>query len=89
MPILGRERTSDRKCRLTDLVVLVDGGEFPEGVWESHSAVISLEVHEFPFLSSLLLIHVRLVGEAIQLRVALCKAQHWFISKTSELHEIN
>lgn len=66
--ILGK--TTD----LTDLMVSVDGGEFPQRVWQSHSAVISLEVQEVPFPLPLMLINVRLKGEAIQLRVTLCKA---------------
>lgn len=62
---------------LSDLVVLVDRGEFPQGVWQSHSAVISLEVYEVPFLLLLLLVSVGLIGEAVQLLITLCKAKHW------------
>lgn len=57
--------------RVAHLVVLVDGGEFPQGVGESHSAVISLGVQKVPFLPPLRLVDVGFIGEAVQLLAAL------------------
>ena len=75
--IFGWKAATGHRCQLSDLVVSIDGGELPQGVRESHSAVISLEVQEVPFLPPLLLVNVGLVGEAIQLSVAHCNTQHW------------
>lgn len=58
-----------------DLVVLVDGGELPQGASHTHSAVLSLQVHQLPFLLPLPLVSVGLVGEAVELLVTLCKAK--------------
>lgn len=54
-----------------DLVLLVDGGEFPQGASQTHSAVLRLQVHQLPFLLPLPFISVGLIGEAIELLVTL------------------
>ena len=53
----------------TDLVALVDGRGSPERVGYSQSAVLSLEVQKTPLLPPFRLIHVGLVGEAVQLLI--------------------
>lgn len=58
-----------------DLVVLVDGGEFPQGASQTHPAVLGLQVQQLPFLLPLPFISVGLVGEAVELLVTLCKAK--------------
>lgn len=56
-----------------DLVVLVDGGELPQGAGQPHPVVLSLQVHQLPFLPPLPLVRVGLVGEAVELLATLCK----------------
>lgn len=56
-------------------MVLVDRGEFPLGVRESHPAEVSLEVNEGPLPPPRLLVDVGLVGEAVQFLVTLWKAR--------------
>lgn len=58
----------------TRLVLLIDRREFPQGVGESHSVVISDDVQEGPFVSPLPLVSVGVIGETVQLLVPLCKA---------------
>lgn len=68
-----KDREEDDVCRLTDLVVLIYGGEFPHGVWKSHSTVVGLDFQEVPLLPPLLLVNVGLIGEAVQLGETLCR----------------
>lgn len=69
--------------------MLVNWGEFPQRVWESHSAVISLEVQEVPFLSSLLLINIWLIGEAVELVITLCNAKQGLKADEHNLHFVS
>lgn len=80
MSIFGWKKNGYRR-QLTDLVVSIDGGEFPQGVRDSHSAVIRLKVQEVPFLPSLYFANIGLVGEAVQLHVTLCKTQYWVTAR--------
>lgn len=58
----------------TRLVLLIDRREFPQGVGESHSVVISHDVQQGPLVSPLLLVSVGVKGETVQLLVPFCKS---------------